>query len=74
MAGPRNPEIVINDDHLREAQFPSPILQCILTTAAFQIVPDLLQTRLSDINVRGAFQMLGIDLIVHRNPLLKNYS
>jgi hypothetical protein len=74
MAGPRNVEIVINDDHLREAQLPRAILQCILTTTAFQVVPHLLQARLSNIDVRGAFQMLGIDLIVHRNPLLKNYS
>lgn len=34
MAGPRDTQIVIDDDDLREAQLPSAILQCILTTAA----------------------------------------
>ena len=43
----QNAEILINDYHLHKSQFSGAILQSILTTAAFQVVPDLLQTRRS---------------------------
>jgi hypothetical protein len=35
MAGSGDAEILINDDHLLKSEFPSAVLQRVLTTAAF---------------------------------------
>ena len=71
MAGSGDSQILINEHDVTEAEFTSSVLQRVLPTIAFLVVPHLLQARLPDINVGRSLQMFGADFIVHRCVFLK---
>ena len=62
-------EIVVNHDDAREAHLPRAIGEAVLALLAFAVMAHLLETRLTDIDVRGSLKMVGTNFLVHRRSL-----
>src|SRR5262249_19880617 len=68
-AASRATEIIIDDNHVFPAKGTCAICQRVLTTATLRIVSKLIGSRLSDVDVGTARQVIKRDLI-HCRPLL----
>ena len=58
-------KVIVDDDDFLEAELLGSVLELILATAAFDVLPDLLEGGLADVNVGGTLQVCLGYFIVH---------